>query len=306
MRVAWIAPLFLIAITAFSIETQVIPESDLRKRVLMTTVFYQNSTLTRPVRTPDFTVTRGPDGSVLVQGKRWRAVLSPAIHGLWNTNSDGRSTYYFAGYTGGAGMAPVTWLLILSFDNNGRPVPFYIVGRADYDSRGIVDVLNLDGTGPELLQQDWAETNWMPDSRSGYYVTTLYQKRGLYWYRADGPHGTRSFPLYEKWAIIPDMKPELVTGPPFPQGLLADYGNDPSGGIRAKVQSPDGHALRVGSELGCKLNSDPLVVRDTREGRDITTDPRALPADFQATFTGVRRWPNSDLCSAAIMWATPE
>jgi hypothetical protein len=306
MRVAWIAILFLVAITAFSLETQVIPESDMRKRVPMTTLFYPGTALTRPIRTADFTVARGPDESVLVRRKRWRAVLSPATRGLWQTSLNSRRTYYFAGYTGGAGMAPGTWLLILSFDERGRPVPFYIVGRAQYDSQGIIDVLNLDASGPELLQQDCVETNWMPDSRSGYYVTTLYQRRGLYWYRADGPHGTRSFPLYEKWAIIPDMKPELVTGPLAPQELLADYGNDPSSGIRAKVRSPDGHVLRVGSELGCKLNSDPLVVRDTREGRDITTDPRALPADFQATFTGLSRWPKSDLCSAAIMWATAE
>ena len=146
----------------------------------------------------------------------------------------------------------------------------------------------------------------MPDSRSGYYITTLYQQRGLYWYRTDGKHGESLFPLYEKWAIIVNTKPELVTGPTLPQGALADYGNDPSGGVRAKVQSPDGRTLQVGSELGCKLNSDPLVVRDTREGREMTTDPSGLPTDFQATFTGVRRWPNADLCSASIMWVTAE
>jgi hypothetical protein len=225
---------------------------------------------------------------------------------LWETNSNGRRTYYFAGYTGGAGMAPPTWLLILSFDERGRPVPFYVVGRAQYDSRGIDDVLNLDGTGPELLQQDWVETNWMPDSPSGYYITTLYQQRGLYWYRTDGKHGESLFPLYEKWAIIPNTKPELVTGPTLPQVALADYGNDLRGGVQARVRSPDGRQIRVGSELGCKLDSVELVVRDSRAGREITIDPRDLSADFPATFTGVRRWPNSDLCSASIMWATAE
>lgn len=141
MRVAWIPLLLLIATMAFSLDTQVIPDSDLSKRVPMTTVFYLGSFLARPVRTSDFTA-REVDESVLVQGKRWRAILSPAIRGLWETNSNGRRTYYFAGYTGGAGMAPGTWLLILSFDEQGRPVPFYVVGRAQYDSRGIVDVLN--------------------------------------------------------------------------------------------------------------------------------------------------------------------
>ena len=301
MRVILIPLLLLTAVAALSLDTQVIPDSDVHKRVPMTRLF---SDLTEsPVRTADFSVTRGPDESVLVQGKRWRAVLSPAIRGLWETNSNGRRTYYFAGYTGGAGMAPGTWLLILSFDKRGRPVPFYIVGRAHYDSRGIEDVLNLDGMGPEILQQDWVETNWMPDARSGYYITTLYQQSGLYWYRSDGRHGQSSFPLYEKWAIIANTKPESVTGPGLPQGVLADYGNDPRAGVRARVQSSDGHQIQAGSELGCKLDSVGLVVRDTRQGREMTVDPSSLPADFQATFTGVRRWPNSDLCSASIMWA---
>lgn len=85
MRGALIPLLFLIAIAAFSLDTQVIPESDLHKRVPITTVFYQDSALSRPIRTPDFTVSREVDESVLVQGKRWRAVLSSAIHGLWET-----------------------------------------------------------------------------------------------------------------------------------------------------------------------------------------------------------------------------
>jgi hypothetical protein len=311
LRIALIPLLLLIVIAAFSLDTQVIPESDLLKRFPMTTVFYQGSALTRPVRTADFTVNGAQDGSFLARGrdksgKRWRAVLSPATRGLWESNLNGRRTYFFAGYTGGAGMAPGTWLLILSFDEQGRPVPFYVVGRASYDSKGIGDILDLDGAGPELLQQDWLETNWMPDARSGYYITTLYRQQGRYWYRADGRHGERSFPLYEKWAILPDTRPQLVTGPAIPQGLLADYGNDPQAGVHARVQSPDGRRLEVGSPLGCKLDSVAMVVQDTRDGREMTTNPSILPADFQATFTGLHRWPNSDLCSASIMWATTQ
>jgi hypothetical protein len=71
-----------------------------------------------------------------------------------------------------------------------------VTSRAAYDSKGISDLLNLDGTGPQLLQQSWEETH--PGERSGYYITMLYQQRGLYWYRADGRHGSRSFPLFEK------------------------------------------------------------------------------------------------------------
>ena len=49
MRVALVPLLLLIAIVAaFSLDTQVIPDSDLRKRVPMTTLFYQDSALPKP------------------------------------------------------------------------------------------------------------------------------------------------------------------------------------------------------------------------------------------------------------------
>ena len=80
------------------------------------------------VQTPDVTgewnsapVITGTDKA----GKLWRVTLDPAIRGLWRTEVDGVKTYYFAGYTGGAGMAPSTWILGLSFDYEGRPVPFF-------------------------------------------------------------------------------------------------------------------------------------------------------------------------------------
>ena len=175
-----------------------------------------------------------------------------------------------------------------------------------YDSRGIVDVLNWMERALSCSNKTGRRRIGCRIHVPGITSATLYQQRGLYWYRTDGKHGESLFPLYEKWAIIVNTKPELVTGPALPQGALADYGNDPRGGVRVRVQSSDGRQIQVGSELGCKLNSDPLVVRDTREGREMTTDPSTLPADFEATFTGVRRWPNSDLCSASIMWATAE
>jgi hypothetical protein len=213
-------------------------------------------------------------------------------------------------------MAPATWVLALSFDEQGRPVPFYVMGNATYDSNGIDDVVDLDGTGPELLQQNWAETNWMPDARSGYYITTLYQQRGVYWYRTDGQHGTRTFPLYEKWAILPNTRPRLVAAPEL-SGWLSDYGNDPRSGVRARILGVDERGIHVGSELGWELEFVEAVVRDSSTGREIeaghfyASSPGALlPAIARArlpvTFTGVNRWPRAHRCTASIIWANKE
>jgi hypothetical protein len=213
-------------------------------------------------------------------------------------------------------MAPGSWILVLSFDERGRPVPFYIKGYATVDSTGISDVLNLDGTGPELLQQDWEETHWMPDARSGYYVTTLYQQRGAYWYRVDGPHGTRTFPLYEKWAILPNTQPQLAAVPES-SSLLSDYGNDPRSAIRARILSLDQRGIHVGPELGCEPEFIALVVEDSKVGRQIeagnfyASSPGALLPDIarnrlSATFTGVNRRPGADSCIASAVWASKE
>ena len=318
LRTAFIPSALLIAITAFSLETHVIPASDLRKRVPMTTVFYQPASFNPPpIRTPDFLAAMLEDGSRLVRGrdksgKPWRAGLPAATRGLWKTDVNGTRTYYFAGYTGGAGMAPDTWILVLSFDEQGRPIPFYVTtSHADYDSKGISDILNLDGTGPELLQQNWGGPNWMPGERSGYYITTLYQQRGIYWYRVDGQHGARSFPLYEKWVNLPNTRPKLVDAPEL-SSWLSDYGNDPRSGIRSRILSIDNHGIHTGKELGCELQSIGLVVEDSKTGRQIEVDysgtllPDIARAKLTATFTGVNRWPRTNLCVASAVWAGKE
>jgi hypothetical protein len=211
-------------------------------------------------------------------------------------------------------MAPDTWILVLSFDEQRRPVPFYVIGYAAYDSNGISDLLNLDGTGPELLQQNWEETDWMPGERSGYYITTLYQQRGIYWYRVDGQHGIRTFPLYEKWVSLPNTHPQLVEAPEL-SNWLSDYGNDPRSGIRSRILSLDKHGVHTGPELGCELESVGLVVEDSKNGRQIEAGNSSASSPLlteitrsrqPVTFTGVKRWPGTALCSASTVWASNE
>jgi hypothetical protein len=186
---------------------------------------------------------------------------------------------------------------------------------AAYDRNGIKDVLNLDGTGPELLQQTWEGTNRTDEARSGYYVTTAYEQRGAYWYRTDGRHGAQTFPLYEKWAILPNTRPEVVTNPELPREWLSDYGNDPRSGVRTNVLWLDEHGIHAGADLGCELESIDVVIKDSRGGREVEVGPYASSSDtllpevarkgVRATLTGLHRWPHSSLCTASIAWLTP-
>ena len=230
-RVAMLAPLLFVG-RALSLVTNVIPERDMAKKVRLTRLADFAKSPDVRVRTADFDVSRDDSYSLLLQGhdrnrRAWVLTLPASMHGLWVTTAEKAKTYFFAGYTGGAGMAPPAWIIALSFDEYGKPVPFCVRGWARYSQDGIEDLVNLDGTGPELIQQDWIETDDVPDSRSGYYVTTLYQQRGVYWYRVDGPHGARAFPLFERWLMLPGREPEEVAAPEGSGEWMRDYGNDP-------------------------------------------------------------------------------
>jgi hypothetical protein len=305
----------ILAGAAFSLETRVIPASDLSKRVPMTTIAYERDSFAG-VRTSDFVIAEAADGQKFVRGrdksrKRWEAVLPAPTHGIWKTELNGVPTYYFAGYTGGAGTAPGAWILVLSFDERGRPVPFYVMSYADYDRNGINDLLNLDGNGPQLLHQKWVETPPALDSRAGYYITTLYQQRGVYWYRTDGRHGLKTFPLYERWVMLPKREPEEVAAPEGANEWRTDYGNDPRIGVRSTILSASDRGIIAGPELGCNLDSIDVVVRDSKDGREIELKPffagnsgpvleKIAAAHLPVVFTGVN---GKGRCDAAVAWA---
>ena len=149
--------LFLIvAIGAFSLETNLIKPADLRKRVQMKHLS-DFSHWPSYVRTPDFVLKmdetsdqpslHGRDSG----GRPWQVDLGAASRGAWQSDAGGARTYYIAGYTGGAGMAPETWILALTFDDRHRPVPFFSITHGSYDAQGVEDVLDLDGPALSFL-----------------------------------------------------------------------------------------------------------------------------------------------------------
>ncbi len=305
-----------LTVAALGLDTPAIPNSEIQKRRVPMTAL-TGDPLVAPVRTPDFVLSMREDGSPVVKGlddagRPWRMVLPPAIRGSWVTTQNRRRTYFFAGYTGGAGMAPDTWILVMAFDPKGRPIPFFLRTYAGYDAKGIRDLLEFDASGQVLLQQTWLETHWMPHERSGYFVTNAYCRQGHYWYRADGNHGQISFPLFEKWAGLPNTRPEIVGSPNLPKERNPDYGNDPRFGTRATILGVDQHRIHTGPELGCDLEFVDVVVADSPRGREMEVIDPTIPDTLLptlarrrklTTFTGLYRWPNSKTCTAAIAWS---
>jgi hypothetical protein len=265
------------------------------------------------VRTPDFLLTSRETGPLFSlrgqdkQGKHWQVVLRDSAGGAWRSETNGSRTYYFAGGTGATGSGPSTWILALSFDEGGRPVPFHVTTHGGYEDKGIEDVLDLDGSGPELLVQDyWGNIREDP----GYYVTTLYQQRGCYWHRSDGRHGMHSFPTFEKWSVMwKNRQAVLVAGPPSKRSVR-DSSNDPAFGIHANILGAEENAVRVSGEVGCKEVFVEVLVRDSAEGRKIDLQPQAQSLTALAStraevvLTGLYHWPKGGECDASILWAS--
>lgn len=304
-----------------ALETKIIPLSGRQLRARMTTIFYEREPLTPAIQTRDFLITENDGATKLVSGrdksgKRWTLLLPSATHGLWEISRGAGRVYYFAGYTGGAGMAPGTWIVVLSFNKQDRPNPFYLNTYNGFDQEGITDLLDLDERGPELLQQDWVETNRAPDTRSGYFITAAYLEQGDYWYRADGRHGSNVFPAFEKWALLPNSGPQRVAASESLAKLTSDYGNDPRAGADARIVGLDDHGIHT-EHLDCELQSINVIVNDSQRGREIEVghfyagDPGKLLPEVahrraRIIFTGLRRWPDNRTCDATTAWAHVE
>jgi hypothetical protein len=297
----------LLAITGLCLETNLLTTQETQKRVPMTHI---SDFVKWPisVRTPDFVLTSseppGPPFSLRGHDKRgrpWKVILQDAARKAWQSVDRGLRTYYFAGYTGAAGSGPGTWILVLSFDDVGQPVPFYVITHGS-----IEDVVNLDGSGPELLEQDyWG--SMMDDP--GYYVTVLYRQEGYYWRRSDGRHGAHMFPAFEKWSVMWKDRPAELTANPHPQRPVRDSSNDPAEGIHTTISSAQGSSIRVTPAVGCKEVDVQVLVTDSAKGRRIDLQPETgslvnlARAHTSVSLTGLYRWPGGKDCDASIVWA---
>jgi hypothetical protein len=299
-----------LAIVATCLESNLLTPAELQKRVPMTRLTDFTKFPLR-VRTPDFELTStqtGPPFSLQGRnrkGRTWRVGLRDASRDAWRSEANGQRIYYFTGYTGATGSGPATWILALCFDELGRPIPFFIVTHGS-----IADVLDLDGTGPEILEQDY-QGNIRDEP--GYFVTTLYQRRGNYWYRSDGRHGAHMFPTSEKWPVTSPDKPAVLMIPSVFKRAVQDSSNDPAAGTKTEILSVgEYNTVGVKPESGCEIVSPGILVRDTPRGRSIEMEAFKESLNFLAevhgiiVLTGVYHLQGGHGCSASILWASTD
>jgi hypothetical protein len=299
------------AMTGLCLETQLLTPFERSRRVPMTPLT-DFGKFPVSVHAADFVLSSHDNSPPFVRGKDkqnrpWEVRLRYALHGVWQSGEGESRVYYFAGYTGAAGLAPMVWIVALTFDSDRRPVPFYIITHGTYNRKGIDDVVDLDGDGPQILEQSYTGSRM---SDPGYYITVLYQKRGPYWYRSDGKHGAHIFPTFEKWSLLwrQDRPAQLA---PTQAGLsVRDSGNDPANGVKTQLITRKDNTIRLQADVGCNdIDIDTVVTDTPAKRRIIFLEPtESLPAldKKPVILTGLYHWPKSDSCKASILWATTD
>ena len=132
----------------------------------------------------------------------WTVTASGCMGGALYTadlDHNGTTDIIYASYTGGNGWAPPAHVLTLLFEENGRPVVSEMDGYFETDTRGLKDLLDLDGNGKaELLRQSFDD---------GYWITSLYEAEDAHWRLVKGQHAARQYPLYTRFTNRPNRQP---------------------------------------------------------------------------------------------------
>lgn len=246
------------------------------------------------------------------KGKSW-VVWSECENGfasVWSADLDKNKTKDLIVVSrtraAGIGWEPSAHLLIVAFDDQRRPVPWQCKGFFEVDSRGVKDILDLDGDGyAEVLQQT---------STEGFWITSLYEASGARFKRR-AIHADRAFPLYNKFTFKPNRLPSKSGGRRPPESNLANDTDGENVSISLRAISNAGRSsnssvlsLSNGDQWMPAPESHMAVVLDEPCGRRVALVPavesRLLLEEIyrrQIPVMVAKKWARRDL--APMLWA---
>ncbi|EOT8215282.1 hypothetical protein ACKXMA_004280 [Escherichia albertii] len=98
----------------------------------------------------------------------------------------------------GNGLAPSSFLILMTFNQQGRPCVFQVDGFYTANETGVDDLLDLQGNGhSQLLDMQFD---------SGYWITSLYQVKEAKWQRVHGWFGKLSYPALTRFTYTSNRK----------------------------------------------------------------------------------------------------
>jgi hypothetical protein len=176
--------------------------------------------------------------------------------------------------TCGNGLAPRYHLIVVTFDDAGRPIPFEAEGYFNETPSGIDSLVDLNHDGrAELLFMNFND---------GYWITNIYTVQNGRWSRIRGAFAGHNFPLYTRFtnksnkkAVTPEPErhpfaPDLSNETPVASGTVAGWTwiptNDTNETPELRITDVDGKTISCSPVYW--YDSAKLVI-DEPEGRRI-------------------------------------
>jgi hypothetical protein len=224
--------------------------------------------------------------------------------------------------TCGNGLAPSVHMITVTFDSEGRPIPFEAEGYFELKPGGVDSLVDLNHDGKaDLIFMNFND---------GYWITNIYTVKDGRWNRIQGRFATRSFPLFTRFTNRPNSKavtqpsgrmpwaPDLSTVNPVVTGSLVEWKWTPTGVVASNYLNLQ---LTVSDNAGkrtvCTTNywyDSARLIFDNADGRQVvhfTQDEptrvdsllaEAVSQKLQMRLYGNRDW---DHCSPELIWAEP-
>jgi hypothetical protein len=226
--------------------------------------------------------------------------------------------------TCGNGLAPRVHMIAVTFDSQGRPIPFESEGYFEQKPGGIDSLVDLNHDGKaDLIFMNFND---------GYWITNVYTVNDGRWNRIQGRFATRSFPLYTRFTSQPNNKavtpaagrkplaPDLSTLNPVVIGKLVEWEWTPAAGalgskyLDLQLTVSD----NVGKRTVCTTKywyDTARLVFDNSEGRQVIhiahDEPNRVDAllaegvskKLKMRLYGSRDW---DRCSPEFIWEQPQ
>jgi len=159
-----------------------------------------------------------------IQGRPWKASLFevtgcmlPVDFFEADLDGNGITDLVVLRPTCGAGLSPTMHLVALTFDKEGRPLPFEADGYFEAAGEGVDFLVDMDRDGK-------AELVYMSHD-GGYWITNIYGCENGAWRRLSNLTSGKALPLYTRFTQKPNKK--LITPPdasfPFWPDLSTDH-----------------------------------------------------------------------------------
>ena len=246
-------------------------------------------------------------------GRTWRVSLPAADHELWSTRRGQRPNLLLRWVHRRGRDGAGTWILALSFDEAGRPVPFYITTYDGPDAKGLRNLLQLGPADQVMLQTTWFEDQRRDDTARATLSLALTAGKACTGEAATGCTAASRFPIFERYELMPGAESKRVPPPDHEGSSSLNWETIRSPACKRPFSTGAEETLTQPG-LGCELGAMDVVVADGPSGREIDATfsdsgrPGGLLQEIvqrhsPVTITGLNRGRGTEACYAMVVWS---